>query len=59
VDIGLVRSVGHGIDKLTSGDIQLHWGNAVWLVLGAALAIWASLIGVCAGMRKNRAVATY
>jgi hypothetical protein len=44
---------------LTSGDLQLHWGNAVWLVLGAALAIWASLIGVCARMRKNRAVETY
>jgi len=59
VDIGLVRSVGSAINDATDGDLQLRWGNAVWLTLGAALAIWASLIGVCANMRRNRPVETY
>jgi len=63
IDIGLVASVRSKVKKDTSGDLQLNWGNAVWMVLGAALAIWASLIGacasVCSGRRNIRKPETY
>jgi len=62
IDIGLVASVRSKVKNDTSGDLQLNWGNAVWMVLGAALAIWASLIGACAGVccgRRNRKTGTY
>jgi len=54
VDIGLVASVRHKIKNETNGDLQLNWGNAVWMVLGAALALWASLVGACAGICFGR-----
>jgi len=63
IDIGLVASVRSKVKKDTSGDLQLNWGNAVWMVLGATLAIFASLIGacsgVCCGRRSNRKPAVY
>jgi len=59
IDIGLVASVRSKVKNDTSGDLQLNWGNAVWMVLVAALAIWASLIGACVGSRKNRNTGKY
>jgi len=59
IDIGLVASVRSKVKNDTSGDLQLNWGNAVWMVLVAALAIWASLIGACVGFRKDRKPGKY
>lgn len=58
IDIGLVATVRSKVKNDTSGDLQLNWGNAVWMVLGATLLIWASLFGVCCG-RRNRKPVTY
>jgi len=63
INLGLVASVRNRVKNDTNGDLQLNWGNAVWMVLGAALAIWASLIGacttLCCGGRRDRKPATY
>ncbi|KAE9399300.1 hypothetical protein BT96DRAFT_965690 [Gymnopus androsaceus JB14] len=34
----------------TDGDITLNWGNAVWMALGATIALWLAMLGACGGV---------
>ncbi|KDQ60710.1 hypothetical protein JAAARDRAFT_31686 [Jaapia argillacea MUCL 33604] len=51
IGIAIVRSKVH---SATSGELTLSWGNAVWMVLGATIALWLSLLGACAGICGHR-----
>jgi len=59
IDVVLVASVRNKIKNETNGDLQLNFGSAVWLVLGALIAIWVSLFTVWFGRRKFSKSATY
>ncbi|KAF8201655.1 pali-domain-containing protein [Pholiota molesta] len=64
IDVILVAVARHRVSNATDGDITLAWGNAVWMVLGAAIALWLSTIGACAGVfacgkNRNRKTSTY
>jgi len=62
IDVGLVASVRHKVKNDTDGDVTLNWGNAVWMILGAAIAIWAAVVGACAGLccgHRRRKTETY
>ncbi|KAF8894553.1 actin cortical patch SUR7/pH-response regulator pali [Infundibulicybe gibba] len=49
IDVILVAVVRGRVRDITDGTIDLNWGNAVWMALGAALALWFSMFGACAG----------
>lgn len=62
IDIALVASVRHKVKNDTDGDVSLNWGNAVWMILGAAIGIWAAVVGACAGLccgSRRRKTASY
>ncbi|KIM49221.1 hypothetical protein M413DRAFT_438387 [Hebeloma cylindrosporum] len=62
IDVILVAVIRKRVRKATDGDIDLVWGNAVWMVLGAAVASWASMMGACCGVLacgKRRKNTTY
>ncbi|PPQ70752.1 hypothetical protein CVT25_000073 [Psilocybe cyanescens] len=62
IDVILVAVVRKRVHNATDGDLNLVWGNAVWMTLGAAIALWLSLVGACCGMlgarRTNRCAST-
>ncbi|THG94594.1 hypothetical protein EW026_g6910 [Hermanssonia centrifuga] len=59
IDVILVAIVKTRIKNDTDGDVTGTWGNAVWMILGAAVALWGALIGTIVtllrGGRKARA----
>jgi len=62
IDVGLVASVRHKVKNDTDGDLTLNWGNAVWMILGAAVGVWAAVVGACAGLccgHRRRKPETY
>ncbi|KAK0197209.1 pali-domain-containing protein [Armillaria mellea] len=42
--------IRHRVNDETDGQLQLTWGNAVWMVLGATVALWFGIIGSCCGI---------
>jgi ABC-type sugar transport system substrate-binding protein len=46
----LVAVIRKRVRNATDGDIDLVWGNAVWMTLGAAVASWAAMMGACCGV---------
>jgi len=50
IDIVFVALTRNRIRDATNGDISLSWGNAVWMTLGAAVALWAATVGACCGI---------
>ena len=50
IDVIFVAVARHRVHKDTHGDLTLVWGNATWMVLGAAIAIWIAMCGACAGV---------
>ncbi|KAF5365598.1 hypothetical protein D9758_003236 [Tetrapyrgos nigripes] len=58
IDVILVAVVRNHVNDRTDGDLTLDWGNAVWMSLGATIALWLGLTGTCAGIcgwgRRNR-----
>ncbi|KAF8078042.1 pali-domain-containing protein [Lyophyllum atratum] len=42
--------VRHRVRDASDGDLQLNWGNAVWMTLGATIALWLAMVGACAGV---------
>lgn len=54
VDVVFVAVVRDRVKGESDGVLALNWGNAVWMVLGAALALWLALVGVCAGFCCRR-----
>ncbi|EIN07466.1 pali-domain-containing protein [Punctularia strigosozonata HHB-11173 SS5] len=63
IDVILVAVVRHRVHKDSDGVLTLSWGNAVWMALGATVALWLSLLGSCAGIfairRQRKAAGTY
>ncbi|KII89211.1 hypothetical protein PLICRDRAFT_175431 [Plicaturopsis crispa FD-325 SS-3] len=50
IDVIFVAVVRNKVHDHTSGSLDLTWGNAVWMALGATVALWVSLLGACAGI---------
>ncbi|KAI0647186.1 pali-domain-containing protein [Trametes meyenii] len=50
VDVIFVAVVRHRINDESHGVLQLSWGNAVWLTLGATIALWGAIVSDCAGI---------
>ncbi|KDR81528.1 hypothetical protein GALMADRAFT_239532 [Galerina marginata CBS 339.88] len=50
IDVILVAVARKRVRDATDGDLNLTWGNAVWMTLGAAVALWLSMIGACCGI---------
>ncbi|KAI0780791.1 pali-domain-containing protein [Trametes elegans] len=50
VDVIFVAVVRHKINDESHGVLQLSWGNAVWLTLGATIALWGAIVSDCAGI---------
>ncbi|KAI9065141.1 pali-domain-containing protein [Trametes sanguinea] len=63
LDVIFVAVVRHKVDNEADGVLHLSWGNAVWLALGATIALWRSIVSDCAGIcafgrRFRRSVAS-
>ncbi|EIW60019.1 pali-domain-containing protein [Trametes versicolor FP-101664 SS1] len=50
LDVIFVAVVRNKINDESDGVLQLNWGNAVWMALGATIALWASVVSDCAGL---------
>ncbi|KAI0673087.1 pali-domain-containing protein [Trametes maxima] len=50
VDVIFVAVIRHRINDESHGVLQLSWGNAVWLALGATIALWGAVVSNCAGI---------
>lgn len=62
IDVIFVAVVRKRVESKSDGILTLNWGNAVWMVLGATVALWLALVGSCAGvccMRRHRKVSKY
>ncbi|KIK59769.1 hypothetical protein GYMLUDRAFT_44220 [Collybiopsis luxurians FD-317 M1] len=62
IDVILVAVVRNHVKNDTDGDVTLNWGNAVWMVLGATVALWLAMVGACGGIcacSRNRRTAKY
>ncbi|EIN07458.1 hypothetical protein PUNSTDRAFT_136138 [Punctularia strigosozonata HHB-11173 SS5] len=61
IDIYFVASTRHRTHSDTYGILTENWGNAVWMVVGATIALWIATLGSCAGIftarRQRKAVA--
>ncbi|KAI0831452.1 actin cortical patch SUR7/pH-response regulator pali [Trametes gibbosa] len=57
LDVIFVAVVRHKINDKSHGILQLSWGNAVWMTLGATVALWGSVVsssmGLCGVRRGN------
>jgi len=61
IDVIFVAIVRNKV-KDKSHDLQINWGNAVWMTLGATIALLISSFGACCGIcapRKSKNPATY
>jgi len=62
VDIILVAVVRSKVKDASDGNVDPKWGNAVWMALGAAVALWLSLLFSACGLfqirRQRRQAAT-
>jgi len=59
IDVILVAIIRKRVRKATDGEVDLVWGSAVWMTLGAAVALWASITGACLGCSRRRKSTTY
>ncbi|TRM61896.1 hypothetical protein BD626DRAFT_405068 [Schizophyllum amplum] len=50
IDIIFVAIVRNKVRDESDNEVDLHFDNAIWMVLGAAVALWLSLIGGCCGV---------
>ncbi|KAJ7582895.1 pali-domain-containing protein [Mycena floridula] len=50
IDVIFIAIVRKRIENDTDNEVHLGWGNAVWMVLGATIALWLALLGACAGI---------
>lgn len=50
IDVILVAVLRHRIQKASDGDLTLNWGNAVWMILGATVALWSAMLGAVCGV---------
>jgi hypothetical protein len=64
IDVVLVAVVNKRVKDETHGAVGLGWGNGVWMVLGAMIALWLALLGATCGIfqlrrARRNAAATY
>ncbi|KAH9934644.1 actin cortical patch SUR7/pH-response regulator pali [Fomitopsis serialis] len=63
IDVIFVAVVRHRVRSESGGAFSLTWGNAVWMALGATIALWIALVGVsadvCCGRRYRTKTAAY
>ncbi|KAK7693627.1 hypothetical protein QCA50_003196 [Cerrena zonata] len=45
IDVIFVAIVRHKVNDASDGALNFNWGNAVWMALGATIALWAALVG--------------
>ncbi|KIY64240.1 pali-domain-containing protein [Cylindrobasidium torrendii FP15055 ss-10] len=50
IDVIVVAVLRNKVRDETDGTLTATWGNAVWMVLGAAVALWLAVAGSCAGI---------
>jgi hypothetical protein len=50
IDVILVAVARSRIRNASDGAITITWGNAVWMTLGATIALWAACVGACTGI---------
>ncbi|KAL0947016.1 hypothetical protein HGRIS_013160 [Hohenbuehelia grisea] len=50
VDVIFVSIVRDRVESISQQTLKVRFGPMPWLVLGAAIALWLSLLGACAGM---------
>jgi len=50
IDVAFVAIAKSRVHKDTDGIVTLTWGNAVWMILGAMLAVWIGTAGACFGV---------
>ncbi|KAF9532270.1 actin cortical patch SUR7/pH-response regulator pali [Crepidotus variabilis] len=50
IDVILVAVVRKRVKNVSDGALSLNWGNAVWLTLGATVALWLAMLGSCCGI---------
>ncbi|KAJ3994066.1 pali-domain-containing protein, partial [Lentinula boryana] len=50
IDVIVVAVIRNGVKDDTNGVVTLNWGNAVWMALGATLALWLAMLGTCGGV---------
>ncbi|KAF5391373.1 hypothetical protein D9757_002008 [Collybiopsis confluens] len=47
IDVILVAVIRDHVKEDTDGDVSLNWGNAVWIALGATIALWLAMVATC------------
>ncbi|EAU88452.1 hypothetical protein CC1G_11924 [Coprinopsis cinerea okayama7 len=63
INVVIVAVVRNRLSDATD-SVTLNWGNAVWMTLGAAVALWIAVIGAiwgvcCGGRRRKHVNGTY
>ncbi|KZT11246.1 uncharacterized protein LAESUDRAFT_720453 [Laetiporus sulphureus 93-53] len=63
IDVILVAVMRRKVDAGSDGALTLNWGNAVWMTLGATVALWLATAGasaaVCAYGKRYRKATMY
>ncbi|KZT68218.1 pali-domain-containing protein [Daedalea quercina L-15889] len=54
IDVIFVAVIRHRVRSESDGEFTLNWGNAVWMALGATIALWIALVGVSADICCGR-----
>ncbi|PPQ72143.1 hypothetical protein CVT26_006899 [Gymnopilus dilepis] len=50
IDVIFVAVARKRVHNASHGELDLVWGNAVWMTLGATLSLWFAMIGACCGV---------
>ncbi|KAF8921404.1 actin cortical patch SUR7/pH-response regulator pali [Mucidula mucida] len=50
IDVIMVAVIRNKVHDHSDGDLEMNWGNAVWMALGATIALWLAMAGSCAGI---------
>jgi len=50
IDIAVVAVSQKDLKKATDDILDITWGNAVWMSLGALIGLWVACLGACCGI---------
>ncbi|KZS99063.1 hypothetical protein SISNIDRAFT_10670 [Sistotremastrum niveocremeum HHB9708] len=50
IDVIFVALARSKLKTVSHGDLIVSYGNAVWMALGAAIALWVASVAICAGL---------
>ncbi|KAF9005559.1 actin cortical patch SUR7/pH-response regulator pali [Cyathus striatus] len=54
IDVIFVAIVRGRVRNASNGTLSLNWGNAVWMALGATIALWTALFTASMGAHRER-----